>query len=141
MMKNYKLKTKIIGVVCILLAVVCAGFGVSSYRTSASAIEKRVNQSLPQIAEDAGKLINATLGVYFIGMEAVANRLVIRSMDWEKQLPALKEEISRQGFIEMGVATPDGKARYTDGSTAELGDRDYIRNALAGKVVMSDVHK
>ena len=81
MMKNYKLKTKIIGVVCILLAVVCAGFGVSSYRTSASAIEKRVNQSLPQIAEDAGKLINATLGVYFIGMEAVANRLVIRSMD------------------------------------------------------------
>ena len=139
MMKNYKLKTKIIGVVCILLAVVCAGFGVSSYRTSASAIEKRVNQSLPQIAEDAGKLINATLGVYFIGMEAVANRLVIRSMDWEKQLPALKEEISRQGFIEMGVATPDGKARYTDGSTAELGDRDYIRNALAGKVVMSDV--
>ena len=139
MMKNYKLKTKIIGVVCILLAVVCAGFGVSSYRTSASAIEKRVNQSLPQIAEDAGKLINATLGVYFIGMEAVANRLVIRSMDWEKQLPALKEEISRQGFIEMGVATPDGKARYTDGSTAELGDMDYIRNALAGKVVMSDV--
>lgn len=41
--------------------------------------------------------------------------------------------------MEMGVATPDGKTRYTDGSTAELGDRDYFRSALAGKVVMSDV--
>lgn len=139
MLNNTKLKTKIIGIVCMLLAFVCIGFGVASYRTSATAIEKRVNQSLPQIAEDAGKLINATLGVYFVGMDGVANRLVIRSMDWSKQLPALKEEIARQGFIEMGIATPDGKTRYTDGSTAELGDRDYFKNALAGKVVMSDV--
>ena len=139
MLNNAKLKTKIISIVCILLAVVCIGFGVASYRTSATAIENRVNESLPQLAEDAGKLINATLGVYFVGMDGVANRLVIRSMDWSKQLPALKEEITRQGFIDMGVATPDGKTRYTDGTTAELGDRDYFKSALAGKVVMSDV--
>ena len=139
MLKNAKLKTKIIGIVCMLLAVVCIGFGVASYRTSANAIEKRVNESLPQIAEDAGKLINARLAVYFVGIDTAANRLVIRSMDWSKQLPALKEEISRQGFMEMGVATPDGKTRYTDGTTAELGDRDYFKSALAGKVVMSDV--
>ena len=94
MLNNTKLKTKIIGIVCMLLTFVCIGFGVASYRTSATAIEKRVNQSLPQIAEDAGKLINATLGVYFVGMDGVANRLVIRSMDWSKQLPALKEEIA-----------------------------------------------
>lgn len=122
-----------------LLAFVCIGFGVASYRTSANAIEKRVNESLPQIAEDAGKLINARLGIYFVGIDTAANRLVIRSMDWSKQLPALKEEMARQGFMEMGVATPDGKTRYTDGTTAELGDRDYFKNALAGKVVMSDV--
>ena len=139
MLKNAKLKTKIIGIVCMLLAFVCIGFGVASYRTSASAIEKRVNESLPQIAEDAGKLINARLGVYFVGIDTAANRLVIRSMDWSKQLPALKEEMSRQGFMEMGVATPDGKTRYTDGTTAELGDREYFKSALAGKVVMSDV--
>ncbi len=139
MLKNAKLKTKIIGIVCMLLAFVCIGFGVASYRTSANAIEKRVNESLPQIAEDAGKLINARLGIYFVGIDTAANRLVIRSMDWSKQLPALKEEMARQGFMEMGVATPDGKTRYTDGTTAELGDRDYFKNALAGKVVMSDV--
>ena len=139
MLKNAKLKIKIIGIVCMLLAFVCIGFGVASYRTSANAIEKRVNESLPQIAEDAGKLINARLGIYFLGIDTAANRLVIRSMDWSKQLPALKEEMARQGFMEMGVATPDGKTRYTDGTTAELGDRDYFKNALAGKVVMSDV--
>ena len=122
-----------------LLAFVCIGFGVASYRTSANAIEKRVNESLPQIAEDAGKLINARLGIYFVGIDTAVNRLVIRSMDWSKQLPALKEEMARQGFMEMGVATPDGKTRYTDGTTAELGDRDYFKNALAGKVAMSDV--
>ena len=43
MLKNAKLKTKIIGIVCMLLAFVCIGFGVASYRTSANAIEKRVN--------------------------------------------------------------------------------------------------
>ena len=42
MLKNAKLKIKIIGIVCMLLAFVCIGFGVASYRTSANAIEKRV---------------------------------------------------------------------------------------------------
>lgn len=139
MFKNTKLKVKIIGIVCALLAVVCAGFGMVSYHISSDAIEKRVNESLPKLAEDAGKLIHATLNEYTCGLEGVANRLVIRSMDWDKQLPALKEEISRQGFLEMGIVALDGKARYTDGSTAELGDRNYFRNALAGKVVMEDV--
>ena len=92
-----------------LLAVVCIGFGVASYRTSANAIEKRVNESLPQIAEDAGKLINARLAVYFVGIDTAANRLVIRSMDWSKQLPAIKEEMDARVSWKWALPRPTAK--------------------------------
>ncbi|MDI9479998.1 MAG: hypothetical protein ACOXZ6_11660 [Syntrophomonadaceae bacterium] len=38
-------------------------------------------------------------------MEMIANRNVIKSMDWETQLPALQEEAARHGFLTMGIVS------------------------------------
>ncbi|MBI4806227.1 MAG: methyl-accepting chemotaxis protein [Desulfovibrio sp.] len=138
-MKNQKIAVKIVGSVCILLTLVCSGIGVMSYLTAYSAIEKRVQDALPTMAEDAAKYIRATLDLYVLGIEGVAGRAMVRSMEWDKQEAALKEEIKRQGFLDMGIATPDGKTKYTDGSSADLGDRDYFKAAASGKTMMSDV--
>jgi methyl-accepting chemotaxis protein len=42
-------------------------------------------------------------------------------------------------YLGMGIVTPDGQAKYPDGSTAALGDRDYFKDAMAGKSVLSSV--
>lgn len=55
-------------------------------------------------------------------------------MDWENlQAPALLDEIERTAFIGMGIADKTGHTRYPDGSTAELGDRDYTKRAFNGE--------
>ena len=38
----------------------------------------------------------------------------------------------------MGIVSPDGAARYSDGSTAQLGDRQYVKEAFAGRTCISD---
>ena len=73
-------------------------------------------------------------------MEMIANRNVIKSMDWETQLPALQEEAARHGFLTMGIVDPDGNARYIDQDEQTfLGDRDYVVKAFNGVTNMSDV--
>ena len=138
-MKNQRIGVKIVGSVCLLLFLVCAGIGIMSYLTAYSAIEKRVQDGLPTMAEDAAKYIRTTLDLYVLGIEGTAGRAMVRSMEWDKQEAALKEEIKRQGFLDMGIATPDGKIKYTDGSSADCADRDYFKTAMTGKTAMSDV--
>jgi methyl-accepting chemotaxis protein len=60
-------------------------------------------------------------------------------MDWSQQRPALENEIARMKYLGMGIVKPDGLARYSDESTANLSDRDYVKQALAGRTSFSNV--
>ena len=61
-------------------------------------------------------------------------------MDWEQQAAVLQQELaSTPEFLALGVVSPDGTTRYADGSTAALGDRDYVIHAFAGEPVISDM--
>ena len=60
-------------------------------------------------------------------------------MDWNQQRPALENEIARMKYLGMGTVEPDGLARYSDESTADLSDRDYFKQALAGRTAFSSV--
>ena len=61
-------------------------------------------------------------------------------MDWEMQQEYIKPNVQRLGYLEIGVVTPDGIAHYiSDNSTADLGDRDYIKKAFQGQTNVSNV--
>lgn len=61
-------------------------------------------------------------------------------MNWETQSVSLVSDASRLGFLDIGIVSPSGVARYiSDGSTADLGERDYIKKAFQGDANISDV--
>ena len=72
-------------------------------------------------------------------MQGIANRHVIRSMDWDLQKPALESETARMKYLGMAIIGTDGQAKYPDGTTAALGERDYFKKAMAGETVFSSV--
>ena len=64
----------------------------------------------------------------------------MKSMEWDKQHPILERALGRTSdFLALGVVSPDGATRYADGNTAQLGDRDYVIRAFAGRAGVSDV--
>jgi methyl-accepting chemotaxis protein len=136
---NMRLKQKLIITLCSLLFVVSAGMATFAYRSAAGSMQKSIERSLPELAQINANIIRLTLDQYIANLQGIANRHVIQSMDWSVQQPALQNEVNRTGFLGMAIVSPDGNAQYADGSTASLGDRDYIQQALQGNTFLSDV--
>lgn len=61
-------------------------------------------------------------------------------MIWSMQQAVLRPEEERlPDFLALAVVSPDGTARYTDGTEANLGDRDYVIKAFEGEKAISDL--
>ncbi|NCC26469.1 MAG: HAMP domain-containing protein, partial [Deltaproteobacteria bacterium] len=138
-MKNIPIGIKLIGGFLSLLILVCVGLGLIAYDQSSKAVLSQVQENIVLMADDGAKLVRSELNFYFATLEGVANRNIIKSMDWDTQREALESETKRLGFLGMGIVGLDGNARYPDGNTASLGDRDYVQKAMSGKTVCSDV--
>ncbi|HOD54998.1 MAG TPA: methyl-accepting chemotaxis protein [Candidatus Cloacimonadota bacterium] len=139
-LKDMKIKTRIVTLSLASLLFVSIGIGLISYFLTSSAIQSALEYSLISLSEQGGKRVAEELKFYRVVLEGIANRNVIRSMDWEgQQIPALNSEIERTFYIGMGIADLSGQTRYPDGSTADLSDREYFKKALKGETSISDV--
>ncbi len=138
-LSNLKIGTKLIGGICILLALVCGGMAVLSYNAASKSLQKTIEEALPAFAADGAKIVGARLDTYRTGIEALANLQRMKSMDWKTQLPALEAAVVKYGYMQCGVATPDGTLQLQDGSEISVADRPYFQQALKNKTVFSDV--
>lgn len=134
------LKKKIIGGYLFILIFVCIGLGLISAKSVSNIVLGQIQQNIPSMATEGARLIRSQLDKNIVAIEGIANRSVIKSGNWEtEQLPALSNELTRMGYLGIGIVDKSGQARYVDGSTASLGDRDYVKNAFNGKTVFSNV--
>jgi methyl-accepting chemotaxis protein len=138
-MKNIPIRVKLIGGILTLLAVVCAGLGYIAYNRAMQAVRGQVEENITLTAKSGANLVRSRLDYHLAVMQGIANRHVVRSMDWEQQRPALENETARLKYLGMGVVSADGQAMYPDGSTANLGDRAYFKQAMAGESLFSSV--
>ncbi len=123
----------------VLVLIISAGLGILAYYRGSSAVIKQVEQALIMQAEEAVEYLETRFQVQLTALQAIAARPEISSMDWTVQRPVLQSEVDRVGlFLALGVVDLTGQARYTDGTTANLSDRDYVLRALAGKPAISD---
>ncbi len=133
------LKHKLIAIFCLVIIFTCGGTCIFSYYKSYSLMNSSIQDSLKQMANEAGKYVQAAMDIKLTEMQGVANRYAIRSLDWEKQLPVLQEETKRLKYLGMAIVTPDGIAHYQNQKTANLADRKYVKAAFSGKTVFSNV--
>lgn len=138
-MNKIPIRMKLIGGFLVLLILVCAGLGFIAYDRATRAVLGQVEENIVMVAADGASLVRSRLDYHLVVLEGIANRHVVRSMDWAQQAPALEFETGRMKYLGMGVIDRNGQARYPDGSTADLGDRDYFKQALAGNSVFSNV--
>ncbi len=131
---------KISVLVAVLVIVISAGLGLVAYQVGSSAVIQQVEQALLMEAEEAVHYLQSRFDVQLTALQAIAARPEIKSMDWNVQEPVLQAELKRLGlYLAIGVVDPTGLARYTDGATASLGDRNYVIQAMQGRSVVSDL--
>lgn len=124
----------------VLALVISVGLGLIGYYSGSSAVIDQVEQALIMDVEEAVAYLESQFRVQLTALETIAARPEIKSMDWAQQKPVLQSELERLGlYLAMGVVDSTGSAQYTDGTTASLGDRDYVQQALQGRSVVSDL--
>lgn len=142
-MKKYSGKMtigkKLTGGVVFMFIIICSGLGTLSYVQASTLIDKQLKNDIPTIAGYGAELIRKQLNYYMVAMEGVANRAVIKSLDWEQQKAALQDEVKRIKFTSMGVATLEGMAYFIDADPRPIGDRFYFQEAKKGKTMFSNI--
>ncbi len=138
-MKNLPVGVKMVGGFVLLLVMVCGGLGYIAYDRASSAALSQVRENIPRMAADGARLVRSRLDNHMVAIQGVAGRHVVRSMDWAVQRPALETEVRRLNYLSMGVALPDGTITFSDGTSGNVGDREYFRQAMGGKTAFSDV--
>ncbi|NMA01192.1 MAG: methyl-accepting chemotaxis protein [Clostridia bacterium] len=126
----------------VLILIVCIGLGITSYKLSSNSTIKEAEDSLLLLAAEGVARIEAAIQGHLNLMESIANRPGMMNMVWEEQQPILQNEFKRlanQGYLALGVVSPDGTTRYNDGAQANLGDREYVRKAFNGESNVSEV--
>ena len=140
MLKMRGIALKISVYAAILVLVICVGLGILAYTNGSSAVVEEVEQALIMQAKQAGEYIEGRFEVNLSILETIAARPDVATMEWQAQQAVLQSEIQRlPQFLELGIVSRDGTARYRDGSTASLGDRDYVISAFNGENAVSNL--
>ena len=109
-----------------------------SSQTASSSLETTEKSALKSSATDNANLLAEKIGSYKNDVELTASRTRVQSMDWSQQQAVLAQDAKTYGFERMGAAKPDGSLNYSNGTTANVSDRDYFKQALTGKTAISD---
>lgn len=107
--------------------------------TGRNLLSKSVQNSVTSLAENNAKLVESRTETSKVEISMLAQQEEIQSMELEDQLPLLKSQLGKTSFMDLAIVDMNGKATYTDGSTADLSERDYIQKALEGQTNISDV--
>lgn len=133
------IKAKLITSFSVLILLSSALIGFATIKTASTTITKEAEQNLLNSSTEAAKLVASEIQAEQLVLKAIAGRTEIQSMDLDLQIPVLKRQVGDTDFLDLGIVYPDGKVYFSDGNTGNVGDEDYIRKALNGEDVLSDL--
>lgn len=133
------IKAKLVIYFSLLILLTAVALGAFTLERSSAAIRKEAEKGLVSLSYEGTRFINSRIQEQKTALRVLANTYIIQSMNWRLQQPELKKQAEAMKYLALAIVYPDGTAYYHDGSTADLGEREYIKRALAGEAVTSDV--
>lgn len=133
------IKAKLLLWVLAIIILSTTSIAVISMYTARKNLKDQVNEGISTLVADDAKLLESRIQNEKLIVENIASQSEIEGMMYIIQAPVLKAYLGSTDFLELGIVDTEGKVKYTDGTEADLSDRDYIKEALTGKTVVSDV--
>ncbi len=137
-MKSIKLK--LVLVFCILLVIVCAGLGISTYSISSNALVSNVNSELTELSKQGSSIVLKSLNEQWTALDAIAQNDIIAdpSVPWDQKVALLQKEVKRSGAVNVTLADAQGNTKSPDGKPVSIKDRGYFQKAVKGEPAVSD---
>ena len=100
----------------------CVGIGVFVFSYSTHVLEEAVESTVPVYAEGTAALIGNSLNAQLNTLETVAQRDVIRGLNWPEQKSALTKEADGHGNLHLGFAGRDGQLMRASDTSIDISD-------------------
>ncbi|MBN2222204.1 MAG: methyl-accepting chemotaxis protein, partial [Vallitaleaceae bacterium] len=136
-MKSIKLKMVVLFTVLILFST--SAVGLIGTLFSVQSVTKEAEQALSKSAVELARVTNSQIETQTKVLQTLANLEELQEMDWTKQEGILKNVLSSTGFISLGVANPEGKVNYENGTSDEISKIAYFKEAMKGNSIVSDL--
>jgi methyl-accepting chemotaxis protein len=134
-----KLSVRISLLTGVLLFVLTIAVGFTAFMVSSRIIEAAARDSLENQAVLGADLVELSIKSQLRILREFASRGEVLTMDIQ-DIPSFNKNIDDAGFLDIALVGADGTAHYfKERTTAFLGDRDYVKGALAGRNTVSDV--
>ncbi|WP_069998625.1 methyl-accepting chemotaxis protein [Cellulosilyticum sp. I15G10I2] len=137
--RTKSIKTKLIVGFSTLVGMVCIALGISTLQNASQGVRNEAEKGLQALAYEGARFVESRVETQKHVLQMLASTDAIESMNWEIQRAELEKQVERTDFLALAVVHPDGMAYYNDGSTKDLGDREYVKKALAGEVNTSEL--
>jgi methyl-accepting chemotaxis protein len=135
-----KLSARISLLTGVLLFVLTIAIGFTAFMVSSKIIEAAARESLENQAVLGADLVELSISSQLRILREFASRSEVLTMDIRNLDPSFNKNIDDAGFLDVALVGAGGTAHYfKEQTTAFLGDRDYVKNALAGRDSVSDV--
>ncbi len=146
------LQAKITAIFGLIVLAGCLILGLVSYNRAAALLREEACNALLVTAKQAAETVDTLIQSRIVIVECLAARNIIRGKSGdraatlEEKLQALREEEERlrdQGYNQFGIADRQGNIFFPNGTSSNIADREYFKEALSGKTVVSStiVHK
>lgn len=138
-MKSFKSKLIVLFSIIIIIGGVVTGYVTINKAENALLVSSMENMGI--ISQKSSEIVSERIRIETEKLKVIAGRSRITDPEntTEDKLNALREEISRSGYILMDIVDSEGNAVATNGSTLDLSERDYFKEAMSGKTVVSDI--
>ncbi|WP_330389663.1 methyl-accepting chemotaxis protein [Cellulosilyticum sp. I15G10I2] len=137
--KSKSIKTKLILGFSALMCMVSIGLGMASLQNASNGLRKEAEKGLKALAKEGARVVESRIDTQKQVLEMLAGTADIESMDWELQRAEMNRQVEKTDFLAMAIVRPGGMAYYNDGTTKELGDRDYVIRAFKGETNTSEL--
>ena len=133
------IRTRLITFFTILMVFSFAVLGIMTIWRSSNALTEQAENTLMALAKEGAKFTAGRVDSLTTILRRITDTAQIKSMDYDTFMPVLQRQAAQGNeFLALAIVTPNGIAYYNDGSTAQLGDRDYVQKAMAGEANVSN---
>lgn len=137
-MKGKSLKVKLIISISIIILVLDASIGFISYYNASNALVSNIRKTLPQIARQAASTVQSKLDGHIFELQASATTFAKEELTKENIIDLLKSVKEQNGSLKMGYVNQDGSILYEDGTSGDVSNEDYYKDALNGNTQIKD---
>ncbi|WP_123053210.1 methyl-accepting chemotaxis protein [Clostridium sp. JN-1] len=134
------IKVKLLVPIEILILIVIIGLSSVSLKLSSKAIANSNSKTMTKIAEEGADIVSVKVSEQLSILQQIALRdsITDSTKSVEDKLAALNDDVKRNNYISIAIVDLNGNAKYTDGKSANISERDFYKKALSGKAVVSD---